>query len=62
MNNIDPTQLNEEFIRMQKFAGIITEEEYQTLSREIGLKEISEKISRKCDLIKQSLKDQGYGI
>ena len=60
MNNIDPTQLNEEFIRMQKFAGIITEEEYQTLSREIGLKEISEKISRKCDLIKQSLKDQGY--
>jgi hypothetical protein len=62
MTNQPPNQLTEEFIRMQKIAGIINEAEYQSLSREIGLKDLSEKISRKCDLIKQSLKDQGYEI
>jgi hypothetical protein len=58
MTNHPQNQLTEEFIRMQKIAGIINEAEYQSLSREIGLKDLSEKISRKCDLIKQSLKDQ----
>ena len=62
MNNPNENQLTEEFIRMQKYAGLITEEEYQSLSREIGLKNLSEKISQKCNLIKQSLKDQGYEI
>jgi hypothetical protein len=58
MTDHPQNQLTEEFIRMQKIAGIINEAEYQSLSREIGLKDLSEKISRKCDLIKQSLKDQ----
>ena len=58
MTDYPQNQLTEEFIRMQKIAGIINEAEYQSLSREIGLKDLSEKISRKCDLIKQSLKDQ----
>ena len=56
MTDHPQNQLTEEFIRMQKIAGIINEAEYQSLSREIGLKDLSEKISRKCDLIKQSLK------
>jgi hypothetical protein len=50
----------EEYLRMQKLAGVITESEYTSLSREIDLKNLSERISEKCELIKQSLKDQGY--
>jgi hypothetical protein len=60
MNNIDPTQLNEEFIRMQKLAGIITETEYTKIIKENTLKCLSERISTKCAAIKQSLKEQGY--
>lgn len=55
-------ELNEEFIRMQKLAGLITEEEYKTQSQELDLMNLSNKISKKCNLIKQHLKDQGYDI
>ena len=54
--------LNEEFLRMQKLAGLITEEEYKTQSQELDLMDLSNKISKKCDLIKQHLKDQGYDV
>lgn len=54
--------LNEEFLHMQKLAGLITEEEYTSRSREIDLMNLSDKISKKCDLIKQHLKNQGYDI
>ena len=55
-------ELNEEFLRMQKLAGLITEEEYKAKFQELDLMNLSNKISKKVDLIKQSLKNQGYDI
>jgi hypothetical protein len=53
---------NQEFLHMQKLAGLITEEEYKTQSQELDLINLSNKISKKVDLIKQYLKDQGYDV
>jgi hypothetical protein len=53
---------NQEFLHMQKLAGLITEEEYKTQSQELDLMNLSNKISKKFDLIKQHLKDQGYDV
>jgi hypothetical protein len=58
-NNKKP---NQEFLHMQKLAGLITEEEYKTQSQKLDLINLSNKISKKCDLIKQHLKDQGYDV
>jgi hypothetical protein len=58
----DQPKLNEEFLHMQKLAGLITEEEYKTQSQELDLMNLSNKISKKVDLIKQHLKDQGYDV
>jgi hypothetical protein len=55
-------KLNQEFLHMQKLAGLITEEEYKTQSQELDLMNLSNKISKKVDLIKQHLKDQGYDV
>ena len=55
-------KLSESFIRMQKLAGLITEQEYTSLYKEIDLMNLSNSISEKCKLIKQSIKDQGYDI
>ena len=55
-------KLNEEFIRMQKLAGLLTEEEYKIQTQKLDLINLSNKISKKCDLIKQHLKDQGHDI
>ena len=60
--NSHPTNLNQEFLHMQKLAGLITEEEYKTQSQELDLMNLSNKISKKVDLIKQYLKDQGYDV
>jgi hypothetical protein len=60
--NSHPTNLNQEFLHMQKLAGLITEEEYKTQSQELDLMNLSNKISKKVDLIKQHLKDQGYDV
>ena len=60
--NSYPTNLNQEFLHMQKLAGLITEEEYKTQSQELDLMNLSNKISKKVDLIKQHLKDQGYDV
>jgi hypothetical protein len=57
-----PSELNEDVLKMQKLAGLITEEEYKTKFQEVDLMNLSNKISKKCDLIKQHLKDQGYDI
>jgi hypothetical protein len=54
--------LNEEFLRMQKLAGLITEEEYQSKSQELDLVNLSDKITKKWDIIKQHIKNQGYDI
>jgi hypothetical protein len=56
------SELNEEFLRMQKLAGLITEEEYKAKFQELDLMNLSNKISKKVDLIKQHLKNQGYDI
>jgi hypothetical protein len=59
---MDSQDTNKEFLHMQKLAGLITEEEYKTQSQELDLMNLSNKISKKCDLIKQHLKDQGYDV
>jgi hypothetical protein len=59
---IEIKDLNEEFLHMQKLAGLITESEYNKKIREINLIDISDKISKKWDVIKQHIKNQGYDI
>jgi hypothetical protein len=49
--------LSEEFYRMQKLAGLITEEEYKA---RLWYKQYSENISKALDDLKQTLKDEGY--
>ena len=51
------SELNEEFYRMQKLAGLITEEEYKA---RLWYKQYSENISKALDDLKQTLKDEGY--
>jgi len=53
---------NQEFLHMQKLAGLITEEEYKLQSQELDLMNLSNKITKKWGVIKQHLKDQGYDI
>ena len=57
---IEVENLNEEFLRMQKLAGLITEEEYKYKSQELDLINLSDKITKKWDIIKQHIKNQGY--
>jgi hypothetical protein len=59
---IEIKDLNEEFLHMQKLAGLITESEYNKKIREINLIDISDKILKKWDVIKQHIKNQGYDI
>ena len=61
MNQSQP-KLIQEFLHMQKLAGLITEEEYKTPSQELDLINLSNKIFKKCNLIKQHLKEQGYNV
>lgn len=58
MDNLE--NINEEYLRMQKMAGIITEEEYKNSVHLLTLKNFSEKISSGVSKIKQMLKDEGY--
>jgi hypothetical protein len=60
MDNLE--NINEEYLRMQKMAGIITEEEYKNSVHLLTLKNFSEKISSGVSKIKQMLKDEGYNI
>ena len=59
---MEKQKITEEFLYMQKLAGILTEEEYTHQSKELKLKNLSEKISEKINIIKQHLKDQGYDV
>ena len=52
-------ELNEEFYRMQKLAGLITEEEYKA---HLWYKQYSENISKALDDLKQTLKNEGYDV
>ncbi len=53
----DQPKLNEEFIRIQKLAGLITEEEFKA---RLWYKQYSENISKALNDLKQTLKDEGY--
>ena len=53
----DHPKLNEEFIRIQKLAGLITEEEFKA---RLWYKQYSENISKALNDLKQTLKDEGY--
>jgi hypothetical protein len=53
----DQPKLNEEFIRIQKLAGLITEEEFKA---RLWYKQYSENISKALNDLKQTLKDKGY--
>jgi len=50
-------ELNEEFLYMQKLAGLITEEEFKA---RLWYKQYSENISKALNDLKQTLKDEGY--
>jgi hypothetical protein len=54
-----PSELNEEFYKMQKLAGLITEEEYKA---RLWYKQYSENISKALDDLKQTLKNEGYDV
>jgi hypothetical protein len=49
--------LNEEFIRMQKLAGLMTEEEYKA---KLWYKQYTGNISKALNDLKQTLKNEGY--
>lgn len=53
------SDLNEEYYRMQKLAGLITEKQYNT---HIQYKDYLENISKALDNLKQTLKDEGYDV
>ena len=50
-------KLTEEHLRMQKLAGLITEEEFKA---RLWYKQYSENISKSLNDLKQTLKDEGY--
>jgi hypothetical protein len=50
-------KINEEFLHMQKLAGLITEEEFKA---RLWYKQYSENISKALNDLKQTLKDEGY--
>ena len=50
-------KINEEFYKMQKLAGLITEEEFKA---RLWYKQYSENISRSLNSLKQTLKDEDY--
>lgn len=51
--------LNEEFLHMQKIAGLITEEEYKT---RLWYKQYFKNISKALDNLKQTLNNEGYDV
>jgi hypothetical protein len=57
MQDNKDNNLNEEFLHMQKLAGLITEEEFKA---KLWYKQYSENISKALDNLKQTLKDEGY--
>jgi pyruvate/2-oxoacid:ferredoxin oxidoreductase beta subunit len=56
---IEINKLNEEFLYMQKLAGLITEEEYKA---RLWYKQYSENISKALDNLKQTLNNEGYDV
>ena len=50
-------EINEEFYKMQKLAGLITEKEFKA---RLWYKQYSENISKSLDNLKKALKDEEY--
>jgi hypothetical protein len=59
MKKSPPSKISEEFYKMQKMAGLITEEEYKA---RLWYKQYSENISKALDDLKQTLKNEGYDV
>ncbi len=62
MSNIltmEQQQSNEEFLHMQKLAGLITEEEYKA---HLWYDQYLKNISKSFEKLKQTLKDEGHDI
>jgi hypothetical protein len=55
-------QLNEEYLQMQKLAGVITEEEYTYQKAQLWYKNYAENLKKTVDDFGQFLKDKGYDI
>jgi predicted NBD/HSP70 family sugar kinase len=51
--------LNEEFLHMQKLAGLITEEEYKA---HLWYDQYLKNISKALDNLKQTLNNEGYDV
>jgi tRNA U34 5-methylaminomethyl-2-thiouridine-forming methyltransferase MnmC len=56
---IEVNKLNEEFYKMQKLAGLITEKQYNT---HIQYKDYLENISKSFEKFKQIMKDEGHDV
>jgi hypothetical protein len=55
-------QLNEEFLQMQKLAGIINEEEYNYQKTQLWYKNYAEGVRKSLNNLKNTMKDEGYNI
>ena len=55
-------KLDESFLRMQKIAGIITEEEYKHNAAQLWYKEYATKLKSNVDGLGRLLKSKGYEI
>ena len=55
-------KLNESFLRMQKMAGIITEEEYKHNTAQLWYEEYATKLKSNVDSLGRLLKSKGYEI
>ena len=53
------SDLNEEYYKMQKLAGLITEKQYNT---HVQYKDYLENISKSFEKLKQTIKDEGHDV
>ena len=58
MDNLE--NINEEYLRMQKMAGIITEEEYNYQKDQLWYKNYTEKLRSNVNGLEELLKSKGY--
>jgi hypothetical protein len=55
-------KLNEEYLQMQKLAGVITEEEYTHQKAQLWYKNYAEGVKKALNNLKNTMKDKGYDI
>ena len=60
MDNLE--NINEEYLRMQKMAGIITEEEYKHSSAQLWYRNYAEKLRSNVNGLEELLKSKGYDV